>query len=76
MVVVCTENLKEVHQNEPIIRQQINFTIDHEGLHAAQFCLGEGYPGPIEPVWDNETEATWYEGKTQAVGQHVIRFCF
>jgi hypothetical protein len=76
MVVVCTETLREVHQNELSIRREINLTIDHEALHAAQFCALDGYPGAIDPSRNSEAEAVYYEGKPQAVGDKLIEFCF
>lgn len=76
VVVICTDTLKEVHQNEPVIREEVNVTIDHEALHAAQFCAMDGYPGAIDPSRDSEAEAVYYEGKPQAVGQKIIEFCF
>ena len=76
VVVICTDTLREVHQNEPTIRREINVTLDHEALHAAQFCSRNGFPGSLSPLWDSEAEALWYEGKPQAVGQKIIEFCF
>ena len=76
VVVICTDTLKEVHQNEPVIREEVNVTIDHEALHAAQFCAMDGYPGAIDPSRNSEAEAVYYEGKPQAVGQKIIEFCF
>ena len=56
MVVICTDTIREVFQNEPVIREQINVTLDHEVLHAAQFCVLDGYPGAIDPSRNSEAE--------------------
>ena len=76
MVVICTDTLRQIHQNDIIFRQEVNATLDHEALHAAQFCMEDGYPGVINPGSDGEEEAVYYEGKPQAVGQKIIEFCF
>ena len=76
MVVICTDTLREIHQNDVIFSHQVNVTFDHEAFHAAQFCALDGYPGAIDPSRDSEAEALYYEGKPQAVGQKIIEFCF
>jgi hypothetical protein len=77
MIVVCTESIKEVFPNKPRQILEFNRTVDHEALHAAQFCKNNYYPGTIaNDAWDNEAEALYYEDKPQAVGQKLIEFCF
>ena len=75
-IVICTDTLRQIHQNDIIFRQEVNATLDHEALHAAQFCAMDGYPGAIDPSRNSEAEAVYYEGKPQAVGQKIIEFCF
>ena len=64
MVVICTDTLKEVHQNEPVIRQQINVTLDHEHYMQLQFCAMDGYPGVDRAPRNSEEEIiVYYEPK-------------
>jgi len=76
-VVVCTEVIKE-HFSESRATMEINNTVDHEALHAAQFCKNHYSPGSVsdDMTTDNELEAQAYEGRPQAVGEKIIEFCF
>mgnify|MGYP003343210110 FL=1 len=53
-------------------------TVDHEALHAAQFCKHDYHPGSVADDWtvDNEEEALYYEDKPMQVGEKLIEFCF
>ena len=57
---------------------EINRTVDHEALHAAQFCKNDYSPGSVSDDYttDNELEAQSYEDRPQAVGEKIIEFCF
>jgi len=76
-VVICTESIQKHFAGYRSILE-INRTVDHEALHAAQFCKHEGYPGSIsdDMTTDAELEAQAYEGRPQAVADKVLKFCF
>ena len=76
-VIICTDAIAE-HSSRPRFILELNRTIDHEALHAAQFCKNDYSPGSVSNDWttDNELEAQAYEGRPQAVGEKLIEFCF
>ena len=77
-VIICTSTISQ-HMNNRVRRAlEINKTVDHEALHAAQFCKNDYYPGSVsdDMTTDNELEAQSYEGRPQAVGEKLIQFCF
>lgn len=76
-VVVCTEVIKKYFSGARAI-QEINRTVDHEVLHAAQFCKNHYSPGSVsdDMTTDSELEAQSYEGRPQSVGEKLIQFCF
>ena len=76
-VIICTNAIMEVAKGMAFVRE-LNVTIDHEALHAAQFCKNDYSPGSVSDDWttDNEAEALAYEGRPQAVGDKLIEFCF
>ena len=76
-VIICTDAIKK-HMPDPRSAIEINRTVDHEALHAAQFCKNDYHPGSVSDDWttDNELEAQSYEDRPQAVGEKLIEFCF
>jgi len=76
-VIICTDAIKK-HMPGPRSAIEINRTVDHEALHAAQFCKNDYHPGSVSDDWttDNELEAQSYEDRPQAVGEKLIEFCF
>ena len=76
-VIICTDAIKQ-HMKGPKSAIEINRTVDHEALHAAQFCKNDYHPGSVSDDWttDNELEAQSYEDRPQAVGEKLIEFCF
>ena len=76
-VIICTDAIKQ-HMKGPRSAIEINLTVDHEAIHAAQFCKNNYYPGSVSDDWsiDNELEAQSYEDRPQAVGEKLIEFCF
>ena len=76
-VIICTDAIKK-HMPGPKSAIEINRTVDHEALHAAQFCKNDYHPGSVSNDWttDNELEAQSYEDRPQAVGEKLIEFCF
>ena len=76
-IVICTEVIKEHFSGARAI-MEINRTVDHEALHAAQFCKNDYSPGSVSDDYttDNELEAQSYEDRPQAVGEKIIEFCF
>ena len=76
-VIICTDAIKQ-HMPGPRSAIEINRTVDHEALHAAQFCKHDYSPGSVSDDWttDNELEAQSYEDRPQAVGEQLIKFCF
>jgi len=76
-VIICTHAIMEYAKGMrfPV---ELNRTIDHEALHAAQFCKNDYYPGSVSDDWttDSEMEAVSYEDRPQAVGDKLIEFCF
>ena len=76
-VIICTNAIMEVAKGMRFV-SELNRTIDHEALHAAQFCKNDYSPGSVSDDWttDNEAEALAYEGRPQAVGDKLIEFCF
>jgi len=78
MVVICLDTLSDYYKSSAILSREINRTVDHEALHAAQFCKNEYYPGSVSDdlTTDAELEAQSYEDRPQAVGEKVIQFCF
>ena len=76
-VIICTDAIKK-HMPGPRSAIEINRTVDHEALHAAQFCKNDYHPGSVSNDWttDNELEAQSYEDRPQAVGEKLIEFCF
>jgi len=76
-VIICTNAIME-HSRGSRFVIELNRTIDHEALHAAQFCKHGYSPGSVSNDWttDSEIEAQAYEGRPQAVGEKLIEFCF
>ena len=76
-IVICTEVIKE-HFSGALAIMEINRTVDHEALHAAQFCKNDYSPGSVSDDYttDSELEAQSYEDRPQAVGEKIIEFCF
>ena len=76
-VIICTDAIKQ-HMPGPRSAIEINRTVDHEALHAAQFCKNDYSPGSVSDDWttDNELEAQSYEDRPQEVGEKLIEFCF
>ena len=76
-IIICTNAIME-HAKGMRFPRELNKTIDHEALHAAQFCKNDYYPGSIsdDMTTDDELEALSYEGRPQAVGDKLIEFCF
>ena len=76
-VIICTIAIME-HTHGLRYILELNKTVDHEALHAAQFCKNEYYPGSVSDdlTTDAELEAISYEGRPQAAGEKVIQFCF
>ena len=76
-VIICTDAILE-HISGVRGSLEVNRTVDHEGLHAAQFCKNDYYPGSVsdDMTTDNELEAQSYEDRPQAVGEQLIKFCF
>ena len=76
-VIICTDAIKQ-HMPGPRFAIEINRTVDHEALHAAQFCKHGYSPGSVSDDWttDSEMEAVSYEDRPQAVGEQLIKFCF
>jgi len=76
-VIICTNAIMEVAKGMRFV-SELNRTIDHEALHAAQFCKHNYSPGSVSDDWttDGEIEAQSYEGRPQAVGDKLIEFCF
>ena len=76
-VIICTNAIMEVAKGMRFV-SELNRTVDHEALHAAQFCKNDYSPGSVSDDWttDNEAEALAYEGRPQAVGDKLIKFCF
>ena len=76
-VIICTDAILE-HMSGVRGALEINRTVDHEALHAAQFCKNDYYPGSVsdDMTTDNELEAQSYEDRPQAVGEKLIQFCF
>ena len=77
-VIICTDAIVKHTISEVRTTLEINRTVDHEALHAAQFCKNDYYPGSIsdDMTTDNELEAQSYEDRPQAVGEQLIKFCF
>ena len=77
-VIICTDAIMKHSKNRVRSMIEINRTVDHEALHAAQFCKHDYHPGSISNDWttDNELEAQSYEDRPQAVGEKLIQFCF
>jgi len=76
-VIICTDAILE-HMSGVRGALEVNRTVDHEALHAAQFCKNDYYPGSVsdDMTTDNELEAQSYEDRPQAVGEKLIEFCF
>ena len=76
-VIICTDSILE-HMSGVRGALEVNRTVDHEALHAAQFCKNDYYPGSVsdDMTTDNELEAQSYEDRPQAVGEKLIEFCF
>jgi len=76
-VIICTDAINE-HAKGYRYKLELNRTVDHEALHAAQFCKNDYSPGSVSNDWttDNELEAQSYEDRPQAVGEQLIKFCF
>tara|TARA_B100001758_G_scaffold3769_1_gene2948 strand:+ start:628 stop:1011 length:384 start_codon:yes stop_codon:yes gene_type:complete len=76
-VIICTDAILE-HMKGVRGALEVNRTVDHEALHAAQFCKNDYNPGSVSDDWttDNELEAQSYEDRPQAVGEKLIEFCF
>ena len=76
-VIICTDSILE-HMSGVRGALEVNRTVDHEALHAAQFCKNDYYPGSVsdDMTTDNELEAQSYEDRPQAVGEQLIKFCF
>jgi len=76
-VIICTDALNE-HAKGYRYKLELNRTVDHEALHAAQFCKHGYSPGSVSDDWttDSEMEAVSYEDRPQAVGDQLIKFCF
>ena len=76
-VIICTDAILE-HMSGVRGALEVNRTVDHEALHAAQFCKNDYYPGSVsdDMTTDNELEAQSYEDRPQAVGEQLIKFCF
>lgn len=77
-VIICTDAITKHSRNMVRSMIEINRTVDHEALHAAQFCKNDYYPGSVsdDMTTDNELEAQSYEDRPQAVGEKLIEFCF
>jgi len=77
-VIICTDSIRKHYPNKVRSAIEINRTVDHEALHAAQFCKHDYHPGSISNDWtvDNEEEALYYEDKPMQVGEKLIEFCF
>ena len=77
-VIICTDAIVKHTISEVRTTLEINRTVDHEALHAAQFCKNDYSPGSIsdDMTTDNELEAQSYEDRPQAVGEQLIKFCF
>ena len=77
-VIICTDAIVKHTISKVRTTLEINRTIDHEALHAAQFCKNDYYPGSVsdDMTTDNELEAQSYEDRPQAVGEKLIKFCF
>ena len=77
-VIICTDAIVKHTISKVRTTLEINRTIDHEALHAAQFCKNDYSPGSIsdDMTTDNELEAQSYEDRPQAVGEQLIKFCF
>ena len=77
-VIICTDAIVKHTISKVRTTLEINRTVDHEALHAAQFCKHDYHPGSISNDWttDNELEAQSYEDRPQAVGEKLIEFCF
>lgn len=78
MVIICMDTISSYYKSSAVISREVNKTVDHEALHAAQFCKNEYYPGSVSSdlTTDAEIEAVSYEGRPQAVGEKIIKFCF
>ena len=76
-IVICTEVLKEHFSGARAI-VEINRTVDHEALHAAQFCKNYYAPGSVSDDYttDSELEAQSYEDRPQAVGEKLSNSVF
>lgn len=77
-VIICTDAIVKHTISKVRTTLEINRTVDHEALHAAQFCKNDYSPGSIsdDMTTDNELEAQSYEDRPQAVGEQLIKFCF
>ena len=77
-VIICTDAIVKHTISKVRTTLEINRTVDHEALHAAQYCKNDYSPGSVSNDWttDNELEAQAYEGRPQAVGEQLIKFCF
>jgi hypothetical protein len=77
-VIICTDAIRKHFPNKVRSAIEVNRTVDHEALHAAQFCKHDYHPGSVADDWtvDNEEEALYYEDKPMQVGEKLIEFCF
>jgi len=77
-VIICTDSIMKHTISRVRSMIEINRTVDHEALHAAQFCKNDYHPGSVSDDWttDSELEAQSYEDRPQAVGEKLIQFCF
>ena len=55
-VIICTDAIVKHTISRFRTALEINITVDHEALHAAQFCKNDYYPGSVsdDMTTDNE----------------------